>query len=120
MNREAIALERTSRHSHSVNPSVRNCYRYNLRAKRWELRKTDCLELNLFAAQEAFAQIAQGEAKPKPGKRSARFNFNPFGHILMILADVRAGDSSQKIHSKLSLRPSMLRFFPRPFFLNQL
>ena len=37
----------------------------------------------------------------------------------MILADVCGGDSSQKIHSELTLRPSMFRFFPGPFFLNQ-
>jgi len=120
MNDEAIALHRASRHFHTVKPSVRNCHCYNLRAKRWEIRKTDCLELNLFAMQEPFAQITQGKAKPKPGKRSAWFNFNPFGHILMILADVCGGDSSQKIHSELSLRPSMFRFFPGPFFLDQL
>jgi hypothetical protein len=47
-----------------------------LRAKRWEFRKTDCLELNLFAAEEAFPQITQGKAEPKPGKRPAWFNFN--------------------------------------------
>jgi hypothetical protein len=120
MNDKAIALERASRHSHTVNPAVRNCYCYNLRAKRWEIRKTDCLELNLFATQEAFAQITQGKAKPKPGKRPSRFNFNRFGHTLMILADVCAGDSSQEIHSELSLRRSMFRFFPGPFFLDQL
>src|SRR5215204_2462946 len=119
MNDEAIALQRTSRHSHTVNTSVRNCHCYNLRAKRWELRKTNCLELNLFATQEAFAQITQGKAKPKPSKRPARFNFNPFGHILIILADVCAGGSSQEIHSELTLRPPMFRFFPGIFFLDQ-
>jgi len=103
MNREAIALERTSRHSHTVDPVVRNCHCHNLWAKRWELRKADCLELNLFATQQAFAQITQSEAKSKSGKCSARFNFNFFGHILMILADVRTADSGQKIHSELSL-----------------
>jgi len=111
---------RTSRHSHTINPSVRNCHCYDLRAKRWEIRKPDCLELNLFATKEASAQIAQGKAKPKPSKRPARFNFNSFGYILMILADVCAGDSSQKIHSEITLRLSMFRFFPRPFFLDQL
>src|SRR5262245_54961012 len=120
MNREAIALQRASRHSHAVNPAVRNCYCYNLRAECWELRKTDCLELNLFAAQEAFAQITQGKAKPKPGKRPTRFNLDLFGHIFIILADVRAADFGQKIHSTLSLRLSVFRFLPRPFFLNQL
>jgi len=82
--------------------------------------KTDCLKLNLFATQQAFAQITQGKAKPKPGEGPARFNFNLFGHILMILANVCAANSSQKIHSELSLRLSMFRFFPGPFFLNQL
>src|SRR5206468_12055940 len=99
---------------------VRNCHCYNFRAKRWERRKADCLELNLFATQEAFAQITQGKAEPKPGKRPARFNINPFGHILIILPDVCAGDSSQKIRSEFTLRPSMFRFFPGPFFLDQL
>ena len=73
---------------------MRNGHVNNLRAKRWKLRKADCLELNLFATQKAFAQIAQGKAEPKPGKRSAWFNFNFFGHILMILTDVCAGHSS--------------------------
>src|SRR4029434_70730 len=89
-------------------------------SKRWELRKTDCLELNLFAVQEAFAQIIQSEAKPKAGKRSTVFNFNLFGHILIILADVCAPDSRPQIHCDLSLGLSMFRLFPRPFFLNQL
>src|SRR5437762_13069828 len=120
MNDEAVALQRSSRHSHALNPAVRNCHSYNLRAKRWERRKTDCLELNLFATQEAFSQITQGKAEPKPGKGPARFNINPFGHILIILADVCAGDSSQKIRSEFTLRPSMFRFFPGPFFLDQL
>src|SRR5207247_6391545 len=91
----------------------------NLRAKRWEGRKTDCLQLYLFATQEAFAQITQGNAEPKPGKGPALFNINLFGHIFVILADVCAGDSSQKVHSEFTLRPSVFRFFPRPFFLNQ-
>src|SRR4029453_3910814 len=120
MNDEAIALQRASRHSHTVNSAVRNCHRYNLRAKRWERRKTDCLELNLFATQEAFTQISQGKTESKPGKRPARFDINPFGDILMILADVCAGDSSQEIRSEFTLRPSMFRFSPRPFFLDQL
>src|SRR5262249_39818557 len=105
---------------HTVNSSVRNCYGYNLWAKCWEFRKTDCLELNLFATQKAFAQITQGEAKPKSGERLTRFNFNLFGQILIILADVCAADSRQKIYSQLSLWLSMFRFFPGPFFLNQL
>src|SRR5262249_11962840 len=103
-----------------VNTSVRNCHCHDLWAKCWEFRKTDCLELNLFAAQETLSQITQSEAKAEPGKRPARFNFNPFGYVLMILADVCAADSSQKIHSELSLRLSVFRFFPGPFFLNQL
>ena len=70
--------------------------------------------------QEPFAQIAQGKAEPKPGKRPSRFNINPFGHILIILADVCAGDSSHKIHSEFTLRSSMFRFLPGPFFLDQL
>ena len=94
MNDEAIALQRASRHSHTVNSSVRNCHCYDLRSKRWERRKTDCLKLNLFATQETFAQITQGKAEPKPSKRPSRFNINPFQHILIILADVCAGDSS--------------------------
>src|SRR5215813_1011473 len=120
MDDETISLQRASRHSHTVNPCVRNCHCYDLRAKRWEIRKTDCLELNLFATQEAFPQVAQGKAKPKSGKRSPRFNLNPLGHILMILAKVRAGDSSKKIHRELTLRLSMFRFLPRVFFLDQL
>src|SRR4030095_17062134 len=76
MNNEAIALHRARRHPHTVNTAVRNCHCYNLRAKRRELRKTDCLELHLFAIQEAFAQITQGEAEPKPGKRPTWFNMN--------------------------------------------
>src|SRR6476659_6208699 len=104
MNDELIALERSSPHFHSLHSTVGNCYCYDLRTKRWEIRKTDCLELNLFAFQEAFAQITQGKAKPKPGKRPTRFNINFFGHILIILADVCAGDSSHKIHSELTLR----------------
>src|SRR5437773_11593992 len=120
MNDEAIALQRASRHAHKVNAFVRNCYCYNLRAERWELRKTDCLELNLFATQEAFAQITQGKAEPKPGKGPARFNINLFGHILIILADVCAGDSSQKVHSEFTLRLPVFRFFPGPFFLDPL
>ncbi len=74
----------------------------------------------MFATQEAFSQITQGKAEPKPGKRPARFNINPFGHILIILANVCGGDSRQKIRSEFTLRPSMFRFFPRPFFLDQL
>src|SRR5438067_7913057 len=120
MDHEAITFGRAPSHSHALNPTVRNCHSYNLRAKRWERRKTDCLELNLFATQEAFAQITQGKAEPKPGKRPARFNINPFGHILIILADVCAGDSSQKIRSEFTLRPSVFQFFPQPFFLDQL
>ncbi len=102
MNNELIAFGRAPSHSHALNPAVRNCHCYNLRAKRWERRKTDCLELNLFATQEAFAQITQGKAEPKPGKGPARFNINPFGHILMILADVRwrfQSESPQRIHA---------------------
>ena len=120
MNNELIAFGRAPSHSHALNPTVRNCHSYKLRAKRWELRKADCLELNLFATQEAFAQITQGKAEPESGKCPARFNINPFGHILIILADVCAGDSSQKIRSEFTLRPSMFRFFPGPFFLDQL
>src|ERR1044071_5872334 len=120
MNREAIALERASGHCHPVNPAMRNCYCYNLWAESWEFRKTDCLELNFFAMQKAFAQITQGKAKPKPRKCPTWLNFNFFGHILVILTDVCAGDSSQKIHCELPLRLSMFRFFPGPFFLNQL
>src|SRR5438067_12875863 len=119
MNNELISFGRAPSHSHTLNAAVRKCPCYNLRAKRWEGRKTDCLELNLFATQEAFAQITQGKAEPKPGKGSARFNINLFGHILIILADVCAGDSSQKVHSEFTLRPSVFRFFPGPFFLNQ-
>jgi len=77
MNNELIAFRRAPSHSHALNPTVRNCHSYNLRAKRWERRKTDCLELYLFATQEAFAQITQGKAEPKPGKGPARFNINP-------------------------------------------
>src|SRR5437667_11157383 len=98
MNNELIAFGRAPSHSHTVNPAVRNCHCYNLRAKRWERRKTDCLELYLFATQEAFAQIAQGKAEPKAGKRSAGCNINLFGDILIILADVSGGDSIHKIH----------------------
>src|SRR5438067_1515540 len=119
MNNELISFGRAPSHSHTLNAAVRNCHCYNLRAKRWEIRKTDCLELNLFAFQEAFAQITQGKAEPEPGKRPARFNFDLLGHILVILADVCAGDSSRKIHSKFTLRLSTFRFFPRPLFLNQ-
>src|SRR5438045_6722549 len=115
MNDEAIALQRASRHAHTVNAFVRNCYCYNLRAKRWEIRKTDCLELNLFSTQEAFAQITQGKAEPKAGKRPARFDFDPFGHILIILADVVACDSSQHVVDQLSLRLTFVRHFPAPF-----
>ena len=120
MNREAVALQRAPRHSHTIDSSVRNCYCHNLRAKRWEIRKTDCLELNLFATEEAFAQITQGKTESEPGKRPARFNLNPFGHILMILADVCATGSSQEGHSEFTLWPSIFRFFPGPFFLDQL
>jgi len=94
MNREAIALQRASRHSHTVNTFVRNGHSNDLRAKRWKRRKTDCLELNLFAVEEAFAQITQGKAEPKPGKRPTWFNFDFLGHILVILADVCARDFS--------------------------
>src|SRR5207253_9735446 len=110
MDNEAIALHQTPRHRYTVNLAVRNCHCYNLRAKRWEIRKTDCLELNVFAFQEAFAQITQGKAEPKPGKRPTRFNIDLLGHILVILADVCAGDSSRKIHSKFTLRLSTFRF----------
>src|SRR6266480_6640969 len=99
---------------------IRSTHCYNLRAKRGERRKTNCPKLNLFATQEAFTQITQGKAEPKPGKRPPRFDINPFGHILIILADVCAGDSSHKIHSEFTLRSSMFRFFPGPFFLNEL
>src|SRR5882762_11398191 len=78
MNNELIAFGRAASHSHALNPSVRNCHCYNLRAKRWERRKTDCLELNLFATQEAFAQITQGKAEPNPA------NVRP-GSILIFL-----------------------------------
>src|SRR5437667_12734739 len=110
MNNELIAFGRAPSHSHALNPAVRNCHCYNLRAKRWERRKTDCLELNLFATQEAFAQITQGKAEPKPGKDPARFNINPFAHILMILADVCTGYSSQQVPSEFTLRPSEFQF----------
>ena len=81
MNDETISLQRASRHSHTVNPCVRNGDCYNLRTKCWEIRKTDCLQLNLFTTQQAFAQIAQGKAKPKPRERSAWFNFNFYASL---------------------------------------
>jgi hypothetical protein len=77
------------------------------------VRKTDSHELNLFPTHEAFAQITQGKAEPKPGKRPARFNINLFGHILVMLVDVCAGDSHQEIHREFTLGPSTFQFFPK-------
>src|SRR5215470_4386386 len=115
MNDETIASQRASRHFQAVNPTVGNCHGHNVRAKRWEWRKTDRFELNLFAIKEAFAQITQGHGEPEPGKRLARLNVNLFGHILMVFANVCAGNSSQKIRGEFTLWPSIFRFFPRPF-----
>ena len=107
MNNKLIAFGRAPSRSHALNPAVRNCDGYNLRSKRRELRKTDCFKLNLFAIQEALAQITQGKAEPKPGKRSARLNINFFGYLFIILADVCAGHSSEEIHSEFTLRFSI-------------
>jgi hypothetical protein len=70
----------------------------------------------LFATQEAFSQITQGKAEPKPGKRPARFNINPFGHILIILANVCGGDSRQKIRSEFTLRPFHVSILSKTIF----
>src|SRR4029077_4827724 len=120
MNYEALGSQSACRHSHAVNPTVGNCHGDNLRAKRWEWRKTDRFELNLFAVKQTFAQVTQGDGEPEPGKRPARLNVNPFGHILMVFAYVCAGNPSQKIRGEFTLRLSIFRFFPRPFFLDQL
>src|SRR5205807_5028495 len=81
--------------------------------------ETDCLELNLFATKQAFAEITQCDGKSESGKRTTRLNVYLFRHVLVLFADVCAGDSRQKICGEFTLRLSILRFFPGPFFLDQ-
>ena len=97
-----------------------NCHCDNLWAKRWEWRETDCFELNLFATEKLLAQITQCNGEPESGKRPTRLNVYLARRILILLfADVCSGDAGQKICSEFTLRPSILRFFPGPFFLDQ-
>src|SRR5882757_9801344 len=82
-------------------------------AKRWEWRKANCFELNLFAIKQAFAEITQCDGKSESGKGATRLNVYLARHILILLfADVRGGDSGHKICREFTLRLSILRFFP--------
>src|SRR6266508_4182080 len=119
MNDEAIAFHQAPRHSHSVKSTVRDGHGHHLWAKRWKWRKADCFELNLFATTQAFAEITQRDGKSKSSKRTTRLHVYLFRHILVFFADVCAGNSGQKIRGEFTLRLSILRFFPGPFFLHQ-
>ena len=90
---------------------------HNLRLERWERRKTDCLELYLFAAQEPLAQITQYECEPESCKRAALFNIDLVRHILVVFANMSSGGPRQKMHSELVLHPLVLEFLPGPLFL---
>src|SRR2546430_404887 len=117
MHNESVALERAPGHFNAVEPAVGNFHGHNLRFERWERRKTDGLELDLFAAQEPLAQIAQYQGEPESCKRPALFNVDLVGHILVVFANMSSGGPRQKIHGELALHPLVLEFLPRPLFL---
>ena len=88
MHNESVALERSPGHLNAVEPAVGKFNGHNLRLERWERRKTDRLELYLFAVQEPLAQITQYESEPESCKRAALFNIDLVGYILVVFANV--------------------------------
>src|SRR5204862_6594707 len=99
MHNESIALERAPGHFNAVEPSVGKFHDHNLRLERWERRKTDFLQLYLFAAQQPLAQITQSDCEPESCKRSALLNIYRDRHILVVFANMSRGGHRQKIHS---------------------